>query len=95
MDKICSDLNPSYSITYFVRGTGPPRAFKYYTISRVTYTRINTVAYAAMRSESNRIIVVTCAGTVGVTCDKVCDYCLIVRLFKSTIVLLDSLRVTT
>ena len=58
MDKIYSDLNASYGITYFVRGTaGPPRTFKYYTISRVAYTRINTVAYAAMRSESNRTIV--------------------------------------
>ena len=57
MDEINSDLNASYGITYFVRGTGPPRAFKYYTISRVAYTRINTVAYAAMRSDSNRTIV--------------------------------------
>ena len=57
MDKISSDLNASYGITYFVRWTGPPRAFKYYTISRVAYTRINTVAYVAMRSESNRTIV--------------------------------------
>ena len=52
-----SDLNVSYGIKYFVRWTGPPRAFKYYTISRVAYTRINTVAYAAMRSESNKTIV--------------------------------------
>ena len=55
-----SDLNASYGITYFVCGTGPPRAFKYYVISRVAYTRINTVAYTAyatMCSESNRTIV--------------------------------------
>ena len=57
MDKINSDLNASYGITYFVLWTDPPRVFKYYTISRVVYTRINTVAYAAMRSESNRTIV--------------------------------------
>ena len=57
MDKIYSDLKVSYGITYFVHWTGPPSAFKYYTISRVAYTRINTVAYAAMRSESNRTIV--------------------------------------
>ena len=57
LDEINSDLNASYGITYFVRWTGPPRTFKYYTISRVAYTRINTVAYAAMRSESNRTIV--------------------------------------
>ena len=57
MEKIRTDLNASYGITYFVRWTGPPRTFKYYTISRVAYTRINTVAYAAMRSESNRTIV--------------------------------------
>ena len=57
MDKIYSDLNASYGITYFVRWTGPPRTFKYYTISRVAYTRINTVAYVVTRSESNRTIV--------------------------------------
>ena len=57
MEKIRTDLNASYGITYFVRWTGPPRTFKYYTISRVAYTRINTVAYAAMRSESNWTIV--------------------------------------
>ena len=57
LDKIISDLKASYGIKYFVGGTSPPRAFKYYTISRVAYTRINTVAYAAMRSESNRTIV--------------------------------------
>ena len=57
MDEICSDLNASYGITYFVRGTGPPRTFKYYTISRVVYGWIDTVVYAAMRSESNRTIV--------------------------------------
>ena len=57
LDEINSDLNASYGITYFVRGTGPPRTFKYYIISRVAYTRINNVAYVAMRSESNRTIV--------------------------------------
>ena len=57
MNKIYSDLNVSYGITYFVRWTGPPRTFKYYTISRVAYTRINIVAYAAMYNESNRTIV--------------------------------------
>ena len=57
MDEIYSDLIASYGITYFVRWTGPPRAFKYYTISCVAYTRINTVAYVVTRSESNRTIV--------------------------------------
>ena len=57
LEEINSDLNASYGITYFVRGTGPPRAFKYYTISHVAYTRTNTIAYAAMHSEFNRTIV--------------------------------------